>query len=276
MIRVEGVKKIFGQKVVLEDLQLELAGGEILGLLGPSGSGKSTTIGLLTGQIEPDAGSVEIFGKNVKNLGEEDFAHLGLMNDTLGFYEMLTVYQNLTFFARFFQIPMQEVDSLLKQLELWDDREVKAAQLSTGMKQRMLLIRAVLHQPKLLFLDEPTSGLDPSLAKRVQDLLLALKEKGTAIFLVTHNMQEAMRLCDRLILLHKGTIVESGTLEEIWERQIPSEDLVTIRYRNGETKMVPRSEVTNHFNDQVVGIDTVTVDLETIFMQLTGESLYES
>lgn len=276
MIRVEGVKKIFGQKVVLEDLQLELAGGEILGLLGPSGSGKSTTIGLLTGQIEPDAGSVEIFGKNVKNLGEEDFAHLGLMNDTLGFYEMLTVYQNLTFFARFFQIPMQEVDSLLKQLELWDDREVKAAQLSTGMKQRMLLIRAVLHQPKLLFLDEPTSGLDPSLAKRVQDLLLALKEKGTVIFLVTHNMQEAMRLCDRLILLHKGTIVESGTLEEIWERQVPSEDLVTIRYRNGETKMVPRSEVTNHFNDQVVGIDTATVDLETIFMQLTGESLYES
>lgn len=188
MIRVEGVKKSFGQKVVLEDLQLELAGGEILGLLGPSGSGKSTTIGLLTGQIEPDAGSVEIFGKNVKNLGEEDFAHLGLMNDTLGFYEMLTVYQNLTFFARFFQIPMQKVDALLKQLELWDDREVKAAQLSTGMKQRMLLIRAVLHQPKLLFLDEPTSGLDPSLAKRVQDLLLALKEKGTAIFLVTHNM----------------------------------------------------------------------------------------
>ncbi|MHB9782686.1 ABC transporter ATP-binding protein [Streptococcus sp. 10F2] len=275
MIRVEGVKKSFGQKVVLEDLQLELAGGEILGLLGPSGSGKSTTIGLLTGQIEPDAGSVEIFGKNVKNR-EEDFAHLGLMNDTLGFYEMLTVYQNLTFFARFFQIPMQEVDALLKQLELWDDREVKAAQLSTGMKQRMLLIRAVLHQPKLLFLDEPTSGLDPSLAKRVQDLLLALKEKGTAIFLVTHNMQEAMRLCDRLILLHKGTIVESGTLEEIWERQVPSEDLVTIRYRNGETKMVPRSEVTNHFNDQVVGIDTATVDLETIFMQLTGESLYES
>lgn len=276
MIRVEGVKKSFGQKVVLEDLQLELAGGEILGLLGPSGSGKSTTIGLLTGQIELDAGSVEIFGKNVKNLGEEDFAHLGLMNDTLGFYEMLTVYQNLTFFARFFQIPMQEVDASLKQLELWDDREVKAAQLSTGMKQRMLLIRAVLHQPKLLFLDEPTSGLDPSLAKRVQDLLLALKEKGTAIFLVTHNMQEAMRLCDRLILLHKGTIVESGTLEEIWERQVPSEDLVTIRYRNGETKMVPRSEVTNHFNDQVVGIDTATVDLETIFMQLTGESLYES
>lgn len=276
MIRVEGVKKSFGQKVVLEDLQLELAGGEILGLLGPSGSGKSTTIGLLTGQIELDAGSVEIFGKNVKNLGEEDFAHLGLMNDTLGFYEMLTVYQNLTFFARFFQIPMQEVDASLKQLELWDDREVKAAQLSTGMKQRMLLIRAVLHQPKLLFLDEPTSGLDPSLAKRVQDLLLALKEKGTAIFLVTHNMQEAMRLCDRLILLHKGTIVESGTLGEIWERQVPSEDLVTIRYRNGETKMVPRSEVTNHFNDQVVGIDTATVDLETIFMQLTGESLYES
>ncbi|MBF0805896.1 ABC transporter ATP-binding protein [Streptococcus sp. WM07] len=262
--------------MVLEDLQLELAGGEILGLLGPSGSGKSTTIGLLTGQIEPDAGSVEIFGKNVKNLGEEDFAHLGLMNDTLGFYETLTVYQNLTFFARFFQIPMQEVDTLLKQLELWDDREVKAAQLSTGMKQRMLLIRAVLHQPKLLFLDEPTSGLDPSLAKRVQDLLLALKEKGTAIFLVTHNMQEAMRLCNRLILLHKGTVVESGTLEEIWERQVPSEDLVTIRYRNGETKMIPRSEVTNHFNDQVVGIDTATVDLETIFMQLTGEFLYES
>ncbi|MBF0844005.1 ABC transporter ATP-binding protein, partial [Streptococcus danieliae] len=120
------------------------------------------------------------------------------------------------------------VDDLLKRLDLWEDRDVKASKLSTGMRQRMLLIRAVLHQPKLLFLDEPTSGLDPTLARKIQDLLLELKEKGTAIFLTTHNMEEATRLSDRLAILHKGSIVEFGSLEEIGQRQATGEDLVTL------------------------------------------------
>ena len=208
MIRIEGLKKSFGSKVALENLDLNWAGGEILGFLGPSGSGKSTLISILMGQVDPDAGQVQILGKDVRNLGVEDFAQLGLMSEALGFYETLTVYQNLSFFSRFFQIPMQAVDDLLKRLDLWEDRDVKASKLSTGMRQRMLLIRAVLHQPKLLFLDEPTSGLDPTLARKIQDLLLELKEKGTAIFLTTHNMEEATRLSDRLAILHKGSIVE--------------------------------------------------------------------
>ncbi len=276
MIRIEGLKKSFGSKVALENLDLNWAGGEILGFLGPSGSGKSTLISILTGQVDPDAGQVQILGKDVRNLGVEDFAQLGLMSEALGFYETLTVYQNLSFFSRFFQIPMQAVDDLLKRLDLWEDRDVKASKLSTGMRQRMLLIRAVLHQPKLLFLDEPTSGLDPTLARKIQDLLLELKEKGTAIFLTTHNMEEATRLSDRLAILHKGSIVESGSLEEIGQRQATGEDLVTLSYRNGRTKTVPRAEVSQHLSDQVVGMESREMDLEMIFMKLTGASLYES
>ncbi|NYS49276.1 ABC transporter ATP-binding protein [Streptococcus danieliae] len=276
MIRIEGLKKSFGSKVALENLDLNWAGGEILGFLGPYGSGKSTLISILTGQVDPDAGQVQILGKDVRNLGVEDFAQLGLMSEALGFYETLTVYQNLSFFSRFFQIPMQVVDDLLKRLDLWEDRDVKASKLSMGMRQRMLLIRAVLHQPKLLFLDEPTSGLDPTLARKIQDLLLELKEKGTAIFLTTHNMEEATRLSDRLAILHKGSIVECGSLEEIGQRQATGEDLVTLSYRNGRTKTVPRAEVSQHLSDQVVGMESREMDLEMIFMKLTGASLYES
>ncbi|MBG9366836.1 MULTISPECIES: ABC transporter ATP-binding protein [unclassified Streptococcus] len=276
MIRIVGLKKSFGQKVALDKVDLELASGEILGFLGPSGSGKSTTIGILTGQVDPDAGLVQVFDKDVKDLGAEDFAQMGLMSDALGFYETLTVYQNLTFFARFFQIPMKEVDALLKRLELWEERDVRASKLSTGMKQRMMLIRAVLYRPQLLFLDEPTSGLDPSLTRKIQDLLLELKEAGVGIFLTTHNMEEATRLCDRLVLLHKGRIVESGTLEEIRERQVPNEDLVTIRYRDGQSRVVPRAEVSQYFSDQVIGMDSTEMDLEAIFIKLTGASLHES
>lgn len=276
MIRIVGLEKSFGQKMALDKIDLELASGEILGFLGPSGSGKSTTIGILTGQVDPDAGLVQIFGKDVKDLGAEDFSQMGLMSDALGFYESLTVYQNLTFFARFFQISMEEVDALLKRLELWEDRDVRASKLSTGMKQRMMLIRAVLHHPQLIFLDEPTSGLDPSLTRKIQDLLLELKEAGVGIFLTTHNMEEATRLCDRLVLLHKGRIVESGTLEEIRERQVPNEDLVTIRYRDGQSRVVPRAEVSQYFSDQVIGMDSTEMDLEAIFIKLTGASLHES
>lgn len=276
MIRIVGLEKSFGQKMALDKIDLELASGEILGFLGPSGSGKSTTIGILTGQVDPDAGLVQVFGKDVKDLGAEDFAQMGLMSDALGFYESLTVYQNLTFFARFFQISMEEVDALLKRLELWEDRDVRASKLSTGMKQRMMLIRAVLHRPQLLFLDEPTSGLDPSLARKIQDLLLELKEAGVGVFLTTHNMEEATRLCDRLVLLHKGRIVESGTLEEIRERQVPNEDLVTIRYRDGQSRVVPRAKVSQYFSDQVIGMDSTEMDLEAIFIKLTGASLHES
>lgn len=276
MIRIVGLEKSFGQKVALDKIDLELASGEILGFLGPSGSGKSTTIGILTGQVDPGAGLVQVFDKDVKDLGAEDFAQMGLMSDALGFYETLTVYQNLTFFARFFQIPMKEVDTLLQRLELWEDRDVRASKLSTGMKQRMMLIRAVLHHPRLLFLDEPTSGLDPSLTRKIQDLLLELKEAGVGIFLTTHNMEEATRLCDRLVLLHKGRIVESGTLEEIRERQVPNEDLVTIRYRDGQSRVVPRAEVSQYFSDQVIGMDSTEMDLEAIFIKLTGASLHES
>lgn len=214
-IDVQNLSKKFKSMVVLDDVPLSVAEGEIFGFLGPSGAGKTTTINILTNQLKEDSGVVEILGKNPEQITPDDYLKMGIMSDTVGFYENMTVYKNLEFFARFHGLPMAKVDESLKRLDLYEDRNKKAKKISTGMRQRLLLIRAILHEPEIVFLDEPTSGMDPTLSQKVHQLLLELKSKGISIFLTTHNMQEATKLCDKISLLNKGKILEYGSPEEI-------------------------------------------------------------
>ena len=183
MIKVTHIFKKFREKVSLEDVSFEVKSGEIFGFLGPSGAGKTTTIHILTGQLIPDQGIATVLGKDTNKLNPLDFGEIGIMSDTVGFYEKMTVYQNLLFFAKFHQIKTDRLDSLLKELDLFKDRNTRSDRLSTGMRQRMLLIRSILHHPKILFLDEPTSGLDPILTNKVHHILQTLKEEGCTIFL---------------------------------------------------------------------------------------------
>lgn len=269
-IDVQNLSKKFKSTVALDDVSFSVAEGEIFGFLGPSGAGKTTTINILTNQLKEDSGVVEILGKNPDQITPDDYLKIGIMSDTVGFYENMTVYKNLEFFARFHGVPMAKVDELLKRLDLYEDRNKKAKKISTGMRQRLLLIRAILHEPEIVFLDEPTSGMGPTLSQKVHQLLLELKAKGISIFLTTHNMQEATKLCDKISLLNKGKILEYGSPEEIISKY-RVDDNVHLLYKNGEEKVVPRDEVTSYLNSNVVSMHTAEPDLETIFIKLTGE-----
>ena len=164
------------------------------------------------------------------------------------------------------------LDSLLKRLKLYDDRFKKAEKLSTGMKQRMLLIRAILHSPQVIFLDEPTSGMDPTLSQIVHDLLLEIKKAGTTIFLTTHNMDEATKLCDSIALLHKGEIIEHGSPKEIIEKYSQI-DKVKVTYFDGREIIVPKEEASKYLGKDTKTINSLETNLESIFIQLTGEKL---
>lgn len=272
MIKVEKICKLFNHKVALEDVSFEVSEGEIFGFLGPSGSGKTTTINILTGQLSADKGKAYILDKEAGQLLPSDFLNIGIMSDTVGFYGKMTVYKNLQFFAKFHDIELSELDELLKKLELFEDRDKKADKLSTGMKQRMLLIRAILHRPKILFLDEPTSGLDPALSNKVHDILLDLKNEGTTIFLTTHDMNEATKLCDRISLLNSGHILEYGSPQSIIDKY-SQQDKVIIRFKDGTSKTVSQIEASKYLGlPEVASVHTLENSLENIFIKLAEET----
>lgn len=271
-IVISNLRKNFKGKTALQDINLSINGGEIFGFLGPSGAGKTTTINILTGQLSPDEGTAKILGEDCTQLTSDKFLELGIMSDNDGFYDRLSLYDNLIFFAKFHNVEMSYLDSLLKRLKLYDDRFKKAEKLSTGMKQRMLLIRAILHSPQLIFLDEPTSGMDPTLSQVVHDLLLEIKEAGTTIFLTTHNMEEATKLCDSIALLHKGKIIESGSPHDIIDKYSQT-DKVKVTYFDGKEIIVPKGEVSKYLGKNVKTINSLETNLESIFIQLTGERL---
>lgn len=270
IISISNLSKSFHHKVALDQVTLAISEGEVFGFLGPSGAGKTTTINILTGQMKPDNGTAMIFGKDCQQILPGDLRQIGIMSDSVGFYEKMTVIDNLTFFAKFHGVELAEVEQLLKKLDLYDARKSKAEKLSTGMKQRLLLIRAILHRPKILFLDEPTSGLDPSLSRKVHEMLMGLKEEGTTIFLTTHDMEEATKLCDRIALLHKGKLVEYGRPQEIIQKH-SQEEMVELTYDNGRKRIVAKSELSEYLSQHVTSIHTLTTSLEDIFIKLTGE-----
>lgn len=272
MIKVDNLSKRFGNKIALEDISFDIKEGEIFGFLGPSGAGKTTTINILTGQLLQDSGKAYILNKESNQLLPSDFLNIGIMSDTVGFYGKMTVYKNLQFFAKYHNVSLNKLDALLKELELFEDKDKKAEKLSTGMKQRMLLIRSILHHPKILFLDEPTSGLDPALSNKVHDILLNLKNEGTTIFLTTHDMSEATKICDRISLLNLGHILEYGSPQEIIDKY-SQQDKAVIRFKNGDSIMVSQAEAARYLGgSDVASVHTLENTLEDIFIKISEDS----
>jgi len=209
MIEMSHITKSYGQQTVLTDVSFDVGPGEIFGLLGPSGAGKTTIINILTGQVAADSGEHSI-GVTA--------AETGLMLDENGLYKRLTARENLDVFARIYSIPRERVSDALREVGLADAADKPVSALSTGMRQRLALARALMHKPKVLFLDEPTSGLDPVAARGIHKLIRAQQDAGATVFLTTHNMDEAVELCDDVALLHHGRIVEHGTPLDVCER----------------------------------------------------------
>ena len=272
MVVARNIVKTFGRKRALNSINFEIREGEIFGFLGPSGSGKTTMINILTGQLLPDSGITQLLGKDSQDLHPTDLEKIGIVSDQSGFYEKLSLEKNLLLYAKLYGVNLNRVDELLDKVGLLASKKVLAEQLSTGMKQRMLLARALINQPKILFLDEPTSGLDPTTSKSIHELLLSLKESGTTIFLTTHDMNEATLLCDNLALLNQGKLIEQGKPADIIQKYNINKRL-RVTYADHQEKVFPFSDLTKLNTKDVVAIHSCEPTLEEIFINLTGEKL---
>ena len=218
---MQHLSKIYdGGKTAVADMSLTLEQGEVFGFLGPNGAGKTTTVKVLNGILQPSEGTCQVFGEDPGRSPEKVHAVSGVMTEHAQMYNNLTGMQNLMFYGAMFGIGEEEsrkrARDLLQQLELADASGQKLSAYSTGMRQRLSIARALMHQPKILFLDEPTSGLDPESAHNVNQMILALaKDKGMTIFLCTHQLRYAQEICTRYGLIDEGRLLIAGTLEEL-------------------------------------------------------------
>ena len=211
LLQLSHISKRYKTQLALKDISMTLRKGEILGFLGPSGAGKTTTIKIITGQLRPTSGEAKILGTDSSNMDASIYEKIGVVSDNSGIYEKMTVWQNLSCFAKIWRVSNARIEEVLRQVGMSDYKKQPAGKLSKGQKQRLVLARAVLHKPRILFLDEPTSGLDPSTAIAIHKMLLDLRQEGMAVFLTTHNMEEAAKLCDHVALLNDGQFVGYGT-----------------------------------------------------------------
>lgn len=232
MIKTQGLTKVFkiGKKgetelVAVDDLSLEVESGEVFGFLGPNGAGKTTTVRMLTGLIRPSSGSAQVAGFE---LGEDDTnirRNVGILTESPGMYERLTAEKNLTIFANLYDVPDIEksVNKYLSMLNLWERRHDAVGSFSKGMRQKLAVARALIHEPQILFLDEPTTGLDPEASKTVRDFVEELKNEGRTIFMTTHNLDEAERLCDRVGIFQQRLLTvdsPSNLREKMFGRKV--------------------------------------------------------
>ena len=219
-IRTTGLSRDFGAVRAVEDLTIDVPAGTIYGFLGPNGAGKTTTIRLLLGLLEPSSGEARVLGHDVRTESQAIREQAGVLLESDGLYTRLTALQNLDYFGRIARLAdadrAQRIRDLLTAMNLWDRRDGRVADYSTGMRQKLALARAFLSRPKLLFLDEPTSGLDTPSAVALRAQLVALaRDEGVTVFLTTHNLLEAEKVCDRVAVIRRGSLLVEGSPGEI-------------------------------------------------------------
>ena len=230
MIETENLTRKFGELTAVENLTLKVEKGEVFGFLGPNGAGKTTTVRMLCCLISKTSGKARVGDFDVDR--EEDRLKIrkmvGYLGSDVGLYENLSTYKNLDFYGKLYEVPSgkreENIKRLLQLLGLWERKDDAVASLSKGTKQKLAIARALIHEPQLLFLDEPTANLDPLAAKTVRDFILELKKERRTIFLNTHNLDEAERICDRIAVL-KTRLIRVGSPEDL-ERSISSRKTV--------------------------------------------------
>ncbi len=275
-IRIKDVRHRFGEQEVLKGIQLDVQKGEIFGLLGPSGAGKTTLINIMTGQLTPSDGHVEILGKKSTALSGEDYKQIGIMMDNFGLYERMSCFDNLKFYEMVDGRGAGKIMQILEHVGLGDAAKKKVSDLSKGMRNRLSFARVLLRSPRVMFLDEPTSGLDPMTVEAIHDLILREKEKGTTIFLTTHNMHEAEKLCDHIALLNEGNIVEFGPPREICRRYNHQKKLQIHLKEGSDLELFHTPESGFQIAEllrtgELETIHSTEPNLETVFMELTGK-----
>ncbi len=212
-IETSHLTRTFGSLVAVDDLTLVIPEGTVFGFLGPNGAGKTTTVRMLSALIAPSRGSAMVAGFRLGENNEAIRQAIGILTETPGLYDRLSAWQNLLFYAEMYDLPASQaasqVERYLRLLDLWDRRNDKVGGFSKGMRQKLAIARALLHEPRIIFLDEPTSGLDPEAARVVRDFIKQLRAEGRTIFLTTHNLPEADELCD-LIGVFRSRLLRLG------------------------------------------------------------------
>ena len=280
MIQCQKLCKSFDKHEVLKGIDLNIPRGSIFGLLGPSGAGKTTLIKILTGQIKYDSGNVSVFGKEAGNLTGADKKKFGIMMDSFGVYERFSCGENLSVFADIYGVSHDRIKSILKEVGLESAYKKSASDLSKGMRARLQLARAFIHNPEIIFLDEPTSGLDPQTMRGIHKIILEKKQAGCTVFLTTHNMEEAAKLCDKVALLNEGKIIEEGKPDKIC-RKYDHNRKIMVHLADGENLELDREEQSAERIGELLKagkletIHSTEPNLESVFLELTGRKLEE-
>jgi ABC-2 type transport system ATP-binding protein len=214
-IEVVNLRRNYGRLHALDDISFSIEPGEVFGFLGPNGAGKTTTIRILTGQLRPTSGQAWVMGCDVVTQRQALKPQIGVVFEYQNLYQRLSARDNLNFTAQLYGMPKARVDELLNQVGLQGRAGESLKKYSNGMKQRLLIARALLPHPKVLFLDEPTRGLDPNIARSIRSMVAELAKSGMTIFLTTHYMEEADQLCDRVAILDQGRIVALDTPQHL-------------------------------------------------------------
>ena len=222
MINVENLTRKFGAVTAVDGLTLKVEEGEVFGFLGPNGAGKTTTTRMLCCLISRTSGNASIGNYQIGNPADslQIRKMIGLVPDNVGLYDDLSAFENLDFYGKIYETPesrrRENIERFLKMLGLWERKDARAATFSKGMKQKLALARALIHEPKVLFMDEPTANLDPESARTVRDFILEIKKQGSTIFVNTHNLDEAQRICDRIGIM-KTKLLTTGSPEQLRE-----------------------------------------------------------
>jgi ABC-2 type transport system ATP-binding protein len=280
-IDVEGVRYAYGDTVAVDDVSFSLPPGEILGFLGPNGAGKSTAIKMLTGQLEPEAGTIEILGMNMPGQREDIQARLGVCFEEKNLYLSMTGRENLVFFARLFEIDGFDPEPLMERVGLSTRLDDRVSEYSKGMRQRLMMARALINTPDVLLLDEPTDGLDPVSAIAIRDLIRREADRGAAVLLTTHDMHEADTLSDRVAFINQGTLLAIDSPDNL--KLEHGKRAVRIRTRNGDgvdEQVIALDEAGSEDRirdavsvDGLMTIHTEEATLEDIFVEFAGRGL---
>jgi ABC-2 type transport system ATP-binding protein len=220
VVQMTDVSMSFGQLQAVDQVSLTVEKGEVFGFLGPNGAGKTTTIRLLLGLLVPTTGRAEVLGFDTRTQADAIREHCGALLEFNGLYERMSAQDNLEFQGRVWRMPAAQrqarIEEMLTDIGLWERRFEMVGKWSRGMKQKLAVARAMFHRPELIFLDEPTAGLDPIAAAALRQDLVALAEReGVTIFLTTHNLAEAEKICDRVAVIRKGKLLATGTVDEL-------------------------------------------------------------
>jgi ABC-2 type transport system ATP-binding protein len=280
-IRVEGLRYAYGATKAVDDVSFTVAPGEILGFLGPNGAGKSTTIKMMTGLLDPQEGTITVLGMSMPGQKEDIQAEIGVCFEEKNLYLNMTGRENLVFFARLFGIKALDPDPLLRQVDLLDRADDRAADYSKGMRQRLMVARSLVNRPRVLFLDEPTDGLDPVSSLAIRRIIREEADRGTAVVLTTHDMLEADKLSDRVAFIHEGRILAIDAPETL--KLAHGTRSVRVRSRRGgeiEEAVIPLDEDgADESIRRAVGVEglmtihTEEATLEDIFIEFAGRGL---